>query len=80
MVKKPVCLVQRSVKTARNIEVSYFLIHAAKVGNDFGIRMLDFGFFWMHIKEADHYVYQTIINMFVYCSITSVLPNGQVVF
>ncbi|MDB4920907.1 MAG: hypothetical protein JWQ54_2890 [Mucilaginibacter sp.] len=47
MVKKPVCLVQRSVKTARNIEVSYFLIHAAKVRFYFGIRNFDFGFFWM---------------------------------
>ncbi len=31
MVKKPVCLVRRSVKTARKTEVSNFLIHAAKV-------------------------------------------------
>ncbi|ASU35687.1 hypothetical protein MuYL_3802 [Mucilaginibacter xinganensis] len=45
MVKKPVCLVRRSVKTDRNIEVGYFLIHAAKIGNDFGSRKFDFGFF-----------------------------------
>jgi hypothetical protein len=45
MIKNPVCLVQRSVKTDRNIEVGYFRIHAAKVGNDFGFRMFDFGFF-----------------------------------
>jgi hypothetical protein len=40
----PVCLVQRSVKTSRNIEVETFLIHAAKVGFYFGIRKCDFGF------------------------------------
>jgi hypothetical protein len=31
MIKKSGCLVQRAVKTDRNIEVSYFRIHAAKV-------------------------------------------------
>jgi hypothetical protein len=45
MIKKPVCLVQRSVKTDRNIEVSYFPIHAAKVRFYFGFGMFDFGFF-----------------------------------
>ncbi|TWJ04441.1 hypothetical protein JN11_00150 [Mucilaginibacter frigoritolerans] len=44
MEKMPVCLVQRSVKTSRNIEVETFLIHAAKVGFYFGFEKWDFGF------------------------------------
>ncbi len=40
----PVCLVQRSVKTSRNIEVETFLIHAAKVGFYFEFEKQDFGF------------------------------------
>ncbi len=44
MIKKPVCLVRRSVKTARKNEVSNVLIHAAKVIIYFGFRMFDFGF------------------------------------
>ena len=45
MVKLPVCLVQRSVKTDRNIEVRNFWIHAAKVDFYFGNLKFDFGFF-----------------------------------
>jgi|APCry1669189440_1035222.scaffolds.fasta_scaffold269259_1 hypothetical protein len=44
MVKMPVCLVRRSVKTSRNIEVENFLIHAAKVWKDFLFRKQDFTF------------------------------------
>jgi hypothetical protein len=52
MVKKPVCLVQRSVKTDRNIEVRNFWIHAAKVNFYFGFRKFDFRFFCLLISYA----------------------------
>ena len=44
MVKKPVCLAQRPVKTSKNIEVGNFCVHAAKIGENFEFRMFDFGF------------------------------------
>lgn len=45
MIKNPVCLVQRSVKTDGKIEVGDFWIHAAKVRFYFGFLMLESGFF-----------------------------------
>lgn len=44
MVKKPVCLAQRPVKTSKNIEVGNFCVHAAKIVENFEFRMFDFGF------------------------------------
>jgi hypothetical protein len=45
MEKMPVCLVRRSVKTSRNIEVETFLIHGAKIGFYFKLGIRDFVFF-----------------------------------
>ncbi len=45
MIKKPVCLVRRSVKTVRNMEVLNSWIHGGKCMENFGFRMFDFGFF-----------------------------------
>jgi hypothetical protein len=42
MVKKPVCLAQRPVKTSKNIEVRNFCVHGAKIGENFEFRMFDF--------------------------------------
>jgi len=43
MVKKPVCLVQRPVKTGRKNEVRISHVQDAKLCNNFGFRMFDFG-------------------------------------
>jgi len=43
MVKKPVCLAQRPVKTGRKIEVRVSHVQGTKLCNNFGFRMFDFG-------------------------------------
>jgi hypothetical protein len=45
MVKKTAGLVRCAVKLGWKNEVRNFLVHAAKVGKDFGYRMFKFGFF-----------------------------------
>jgi len=45
MVKKPVCLVQRPVKTGRKIEVRVSHVQGTKLWNNFGFRNFDFGIF-----------------------------------